>query len=146
MDGWLKVRIYCALNNFFWEELSTHISNTNIWKVSFPIYACCIRRGGTKKFHQTPRAINFPSIPWWAHCSAVLCSWQPSTLCFHCTCWKKAGHIQNAQIGVGARVHPVGQYSKTDKDGGSGGGVRHNRWLGKTLNPGRCWSVPPYLG
>ena len=127
-------------------KLSGHISNTNFWKVSFQVYSCCIRRDGTKKFHQTPRAINFPSILWWP----LYSTWQLT----HCVChiqntgyWKDE-YIQNTQIGVGAGVHCVGHsiVKATVEDGGSVRGARHNRWLGKTLNPGHRWSVPPYPG
>ena len=80
---------------WFWEKLSAHIFSGNIWKVSFQVYACCIRRGGPKKFHQTPRAINFPSILWRLLYNAVLCrTWQLATLCVSRTTiknWKKAG-------------------------------------------------------
>ena len=44
-------------------------TNQCLWKLRPQVYACCIRRGGSKKFHQTPLPINFPSIPcWWPHC------------------------------------------------------------------------------
>ena len=119
------------------------ITSQGVWKLRPQVYACCIRRGGPKKFHQTPPPINFPSIPCAIPCTRSVCQ---IVLLHILKEGRGEGFIIQTELLMVSKVHLLVQTLLVMHTRGgmvvAGGGVRrHNRWLRKTLNPEPQWSV-----